>query len=65
MNSVIWTGQQFIAVGYDGVMVASADGISWSPVATGIDDTLPLWGIAWSGSNSVVLGYGGKIYTSP
>ncbi len=44
----------FVAVGFDGAMVSSTDGIDWAPLSSGIKTTL--FDILWSGDQFVAVG---------
>ena len=57
--AVAWNGTQFVAVGVRGAVVHSADGISWTAVASGTSSNLHA--IAWSGTRFVSVGDGGTI----
>ena len=59
LYSITWSGSRFVAVGTN-MILTSADGITWSPVAI----TGDFRSIAWSGSQFVAVGVSGKIYTS-
>lgn len=62
LHGVTWTGTQFIAVGFYGVILTSPDGVTWTSVAptnnsiNGMTRTPTLW---------VAVGRGGSIITSP
>lgn len=40
LNDVIWNGNVFVAVGYEGAILTSADGIDWVPRESGTDANL-------------------------
>lgn len=63
LAGVTWTGKQFVAVGYFGVVYTSSNGNTWTSQKSGISQTLQ--GIAWSGTQLVVVGQKGTILTSP
>jgi hypothetical protein len=53
----------FVAVGDNGVVVTSPDGVTWTARASGI--TYPLRGVAFGNSTYVAVGMSGNILTSP
>jgi hypothetical protein len=60
---IVWSGSQFVAVGYGGTIVTSPDGLTWTfrPAPT----TDNLVAVIWAGSRFVVGGLNGTILTSP
>lgn len=62
LQEVFWTGSQFIAVGENGAIVTSPDGIAWTLRSSGVTSTL--YGAAASLSRLVVVGTSGTIVTS-
>lgn len=66
LNGVAWIGNQFVAVGgsagLPGVIVSSADGITWTGREAG---ATPLRGVASSGTQAVIVGANGVAFTSP
>jgi hypothetical protein len=73
INSALWTGSQFAAIG-GGAVLTSPDGLTWEKKV--LDSTYALHSIAWTGSQLVVVGdhgvylgmmhgfkYYGKIWT--
>lgn len=65
LSGVVWSGSQFVAVGYAGTIVTSPDGHTWTTQTSGTSNDLS--GVAWSGSRSefVAVGKAGTILTSP
>lgn len=63
MNKVIWVNNNFIAVGNDGVILTSPNGIEWTkqPSVTNIK----LNAITWTGTQYVTVGDNNIILTSP
>jgi hypothetical protein len=59
LNRVIWTGAQFVVVGYTGTILTSPDGSTWTVQNSGT--SAPLYGIAWSGTRLVAVGYGSSV----
>jgi hypothetical protein len=67
LNSVVWTGTQFVAVGSGGTALTSPDGITWTTRSVG--GTVSLNSLAWSGQKLVAAPTGGAsgpktVYTS-
>jgi hypothetical protein len=62
MKDVIWSGTQFVAVGDDGNVLTSDDGINWTLRRFNIGFE-QLNGVVWNGSQFVAVG--GEILTSP
>lgn len=63
LQSVVWGGGQFVALGEGGTLLTSVSGVSWRLRASGT--TARLRDAAWSGSQFAVVGDSGKIMTSP
>ena len=63
MKSIIWTGQQLVAVGDSGTILTSSNGIDWTQKNPGVSTHLRA--VAWDGSKIIVVGDGGTILTSP
>lgn len=59
-RDVVWSGSQFVAAGYGGI-ITSTDGVTWSVPSSGAGD---LHGVAWSGTQFVAVGLWGTILTS-
>jgi hypothetical protein len=60
LASIIWTGDEFVAVGVGGAIVTSTDGITWTSRTSGTPYTLA--GVARGGSQLVAVGgYGGLV----
>lgn len=62
LQEVFWTGSQFIAVGENGAIVTSPDGITWTARNSGV--TATLYGAAASPTRLAVVGTSGTIVTS-
>ena len=62
LNGIVWSGTQFVAVGANGTMLTSSDGITWT-VSTSVT-TYGLNGIAWSGVQFEAVGQYGIILMS-
>jgi hypothetical protein len=60
ISEVVWNGTRFVAVGQKGMILASADGVIWSMVASGAD----LRGLAHDGSNFIAVGDNGRVAIS-
>jgi len=60
---IAWSGSRFVAVGADGTIINSPDGVSWTNCNSGT--TIELNSISWSGSQFVAVGNSGTILTSP
>ncbi|MBO0781888.1 MAG: protein kinase, partial [Ktedonobacteraceae bacterium] len=63
LRGVAWSGTQFVAVGYNGTILTSPDGITWTSRTSGTSAVLT--GAIWAGTQFVVVGDAGKILTSP
>jgi len=67
LSAVIFSGQQFVALGIDGSILTSTDGLTWT-LATGSIPSASMNGIAFgsvSGTGTyVAVGNGGNIFTS-
>ncbi len=59
LRSVVWTGQQFVAVGDSGLITSSADGVDWISRPSGTD--VALLGVASSNGRLVAVGASGAI----
>ena len=70
LNGIAWSGTQFVAVGGNGTIFTSPDGMLWtlrtSGLSLNIGNGYSLNGIAWSGTKFVAVGGGisGVIITS-
>ena len=62
LNSVIWSGSRFVAVGNSGTILTSLDGITWTRRTSGTGNAL--WGLIWSETQFVAVGEYGTILTS-
>ena len=62
LSDVTWTGAQFVAVGYDGKILTSADGTSWVERTSGTDAGLS--SVASYGSDIVAVGYDATVLLS-
>jgi hypothetical protein len=68
LSGIVWSGTSFVAVGANGTVLTSPDGITWTSRTSGT--TSYLTGIAWSGTQFVAVGYdttsvAGIILSSP
>ena len=63
LNYAAYAGGQWVALSTGGVVLLSADGVSWSRQNTPV--TTQLTGAAFGGGGYVVVGLAGKILTSP
>jgi len=63
LYSVAYSGNNYTAVGESGIIRTSADGANWTTSSAG---TNSLFGITWTGTQFVAVGYPASIiYTSP
>jgi hypothetical protein len=66
LNGVAWVGEQFVAVAgqgsASGTIIGSGDGITWTARDAGPPG---LRGVAWSGTQAVIVGQNGAVLTSP
>ena len=70
LKSVIWSGRQYVVVGYNGVILTSGDGINWIPRSSGVTpnvygETPTLFSVAWTGEMFIVVGDDGLVLSSP
>ncbi len=65
LYSVTWSGQQFVAVGQDGIILTSNDKVNWSPPPNAGIAYNNLNGVTWAGTQFVAVGDAGIILTSP
>jgi hypothetical protein len=63
LNGVAYGNGKFVAVGGEGAMTTSPDGITWTPGDSGT--SLTLNGVAFGQDRFVAVGEGGNIFTSP
>jgi photosystem II stability/assembly factor-like uncharacterized protein len=66
LRSVIFTGT-FVALGENGSVLTSADGVNWVanvPITVGGAPVTGMNGIAFTGAGYVAVGNGGKLFTS-
>jgi hypothetical protein len=63
LHSVLWSGQEFIAVGDSGVVLTSGDGLSWTKQISGTSTNL--LAATWAGTRALACGDSGVlIYSS-
>ena len=62
VESIIWTGTQFVATGMERVYTA-VTGRDWS--LEGYGTAVYMYGLAWTGKQLVAVGDSGIIFTSP
>jgi len=63
LTDAVWSGTQFVAVGFYGTILTSPDGKTWTSRTLG--SAYHLKGITWSGTQFVAVGAFGIILTSP
>jgi len=61
LNSIAWSGTQYIATGVNFALVASNDGITWTPLTAGVAHT---YCSTWGNGLFVAIGNTGTIVTS-
>lgn len=64
LTGVAWTGSGFVAVGDQGIVLASADGVAWSTVHPA-DDGASLRGVTAAGIDVIAVGDAGRILRAP
>ena len=62
LNAVTSGGGTFVAVGDDGLIATSTDGVVWTRRESGDDEDLR--GVAWNGTRYIAVGLGGPILAS-
>ncbi len=62
LNQIVWSQEQFVAIGDQGEILISSDGSSWSASASGTNQSLN--DIAWGGHRYAAVGAQGTIITS-
>ena len=63
LNSVVYGNNQYVAVGDEGQVISSADGLTWSQISYHLPSNL--YDIVYEGSYYVVAGADGYIYFAP
>lgn len=63
-NAICWDGSKFIAAGDDSFFCSSTDGVFWTSGFTA-SNSVDQYGVASSGSLTVVVGVAGLVRTSP
>jgi hypothetical protein len=64
INSILWSGSQFVAVGTTGNVLTSPDGVTWTAQTTPAVPSHEFTSVAWSGKRYVIGGFSGLL-TSP
>jgi len=64
--NVVWTGSQYVAIGGSNgtICLTSPDGVVWTDRTAGIPSSGMVFGIEWSGTELVAVGWGGEIFRS-
>jgi len=62
LNDVAWLNNQFIAVGNNGAILTSPDGMTWTTQASGV--AASLYNVAWNGSVYVATGTSNTVLSS-
>ena len=69
LQSVAWSGTQFVAVGWSGAILTSPDKVTWTSRTPNTGQPLnamsDLYNVVWSGTQFVAVGNSGIIITSP
>jgi hypothetical protein len=63
LNFMDRTGKKFFAVGYEGLLLSSSDGLAWKRDT--VESHLVLYSVAEHNKQLVTVGYNGEIWTSP
>jgi photosystem II stability/assembly factor-like uncharacterized protein len=63
LNSIAYSGSQYVAVGQGGTVVTSSNVTTWALQSSGF--TTDLKGVTANANNMVAVGNGGKVYSSP
>lgn len=63
LYGIAWTGSTFVAVGGNGTILTSPDGLAWTAQPSGV--TATLYAVLWTGTQLVTVGTGGTVLTSP
>ncbi|MEW8627026.1 MAG: hypothetical protein AB2551_14830 [Candidatus Thiodiazotropha sp.] len=61
-QQVVWTGDQLVAVGSEGLVITSSDGISWTVQDSGT--TQLLTSLTWTGAKLIATQHTGTVHTS-
>ena len=62
MNAILWTGDRFLAVGKDGTIITSTNGLGWTSSGPGGGKNLK--GIAYGNGVYVAVGNDARVFTS-
>jgi hypothetical protein len=62
LHSVLWSGQQYIAVGDSGVVLTSGDGLTWTKQVSGTSRNLVA--ATWAGTRALACGDSGTLIYS-
>ena len=62
LEGVVWSGTEYAVVG-DSIFLTSPDGVAWTKHSLTVNNLF--YGVAWSGSVFVIVGFTGNILTSP
>ncbi len=62
LHSVLWSGQEFIAVGDSGVVLTSGDGLAWTKQVSGTSRNL--LAATWAGTRALACGDSGALIYS-
>ncbi len=56
LQDITWSGSQYVAVGMDGTIVTSPDGVAWTVQTSNAGSTTRLSNVIWSGTQFVAVG---------
>jgi len=62
LSDIVWTGDQFIVVGWNATLISSPDGITWTWI--GIDPHSHLYSVAASDTLLIAVGSSSNVYSS-
>lgn len=63
LEDIIYDGDKFIAVGLEGSVFVSKDGVKW--IKGNSNASMNLYGVIWTGASYIAVGENGGILTSP